>query len=91
MFQKGDVFTIEGRWVTNPITGEAVPGVLQQFVVVAEVTDRSVPAAPVQIVRAPGLGWVYAKQCRPTGWQRLDPPRSRVKFSRLLDPERWGP
>jgi hypothetical protein len=33
MFQRGDVFTIDGKFAHHPQTGAEMPGVLQQFVV----------------------------------------------------------
>ena len=37
LFQKGDIITIEGYNVMQPYTGEAIPGMLQQFMVTEDV------------------------------------------------------
>lgn len=42
LFTRGDVFTVEGRFAHNPITGTPT-GVLQRFVVMADVTALDVP------------------------------------------------
>ena len=41
-FQRGDMFTLEGRYAMNPITQKPT-GVLQRFVVTADVTAGPVP------------------------------------------------
>ena len=40
-FKRGDIFTIEGRYALNPVTGKVIPGQLQSFIVTEDVhADR---------------------------------------------------